>query len=104
MTPTQQAMLAAAQQEWARLGLSSSETAAALRVLENSTPPTLTVWFDPQTELACQLDVYMQFSTGTPAVSGTAPPAVTAQMLAPFTHYGVPVHIIAPAPSDTVSF
>ena len=104
MTPTQQAMLAAAQQEWARLGLSSSETAAALRVLENSTPPTLTVWFDPQTELACQLDVYMQFSTGTPAVSGTAPPAVTAQMLATFTHYGVPVHITAPAPSDTVSF
>jgi hypothetical protein len=101
VTPSQEAMIAAAQQEWARLGVSNSERAAAEQQLENSTPPTITVWVDPVRQLVCQVDVYMQLSTqprgGTAATNSI-------EMLMTFTHYGVPVHITAPEPSDTVSF
>ncbi len=104
VTPTRQAVIAAARQEWARLGLSSSETAAAQQVLANSTPPTVTVWFDPGRQLACQVDVYLQLSLGNGAGSGSAPATETTQLLMTFSHYGVPVTITPPAKSDTISF
>jgi hypothetical protein len=104
VTPTVQAVVAAAQQEWTRLGLSASETAAARQYLENSTPPTLTIWFDQQRQLACQVDVYMQLSTGDSGAAGSGPSTDTAEVLMTFTHYGVPVTITLPAQSDTVTF
>ena len=104
VTPTRQAVIAAARQEWARLGLSSAETAAAQQLLANSTPPTLTVWFDQGRQLACQVDVYMQLSLGNGAGSGSAPATETTQLLMTFSHYGVPVTITPPAKSDTISF
>lgn len=104
VTPTRQAVIAAARQEWARLGLSSSETAAAQQVLANSAPPTVTVWLDPGRQLACQVDVYLQLSLGNGAGSGSAPATETTQLLMTFSHYGVPVTITPPAKSDTISF
>jgi hypothetical protein len=101
VTPSQQAMVAAAQHEWARLGLSSSEMAAARQMLENTTPPTIKVWVNPTRQLVCQVDAYLQFSTDP---RGGAPSTNSFQMLMTFTHYGVPVHIAVPAPSDTLSF
>jgi hypothetical protein len=44
VTPTMQALLGAVQQESANDGLSKSEAAAAQSLLENSPPPSLTVW------------------------------------------------------------
>jgi hypothetical protein len=104
VTPTRQAMLAAAQREWAKLGLPSSETAVAQQQLNNMTPPTITIWLDPSHQVTCQFDVSMQFSTGSLAGSGTVPSTDSVQMLMTFTHYGVPVTITAPAQADTVTF
>lgn len=104
VTPSRQAMLAAAQQEWSEVSQSSSETAAARQVLENSTPPTIAVWLDPTRQLACELGVAMQLGTGTSAGAGSPPGTEGTQMVLTFTHYGVPVNITAPAQSDTVSF
>jgi hypothetical protein len=104
VTPTMQAMLAAMQQESANDGLSSPDAAAAQSLLKKSPPPTLTVWLDPRRDLTCQVAVDIQLGSGLPSGSGGAPSTETAQMLVRFTHYGVPVHISAPARSDTVSF
>lgn len=103
VTPSRQAMIAAAQREWAEQGLSRSEMAAARQVLENSTPPTITVWMDPTRKLTCQLDIAMQMGTGTSAGSGSAPATESIQLMLTFTHYGVPVDITPPPASDTFS-
>ncbi|MBO0824021.1 MAG: hypothetical protein J2P27_09195, partial [Actinobacteria bacterium] len=101
VTPTKQALIAAAQRQWAKLGLSSSDTAAARQLVENSTPPTITIWIDPKQDLTCQLAFYMQLGTGSSSGSGIAPPTESAQLLMTFTHYGVPVNITPPPKSDT---
>jgi hypothetical protein len=104
VTPTKQAMIAAARQEWARLGLPSSETAAALQALESLSPPSVMIWLDRSRHLTCQVAASVHVDMGSGAASVGGAPTVSAQMLLTFTHYGVPVHITAPPPSDTVSF
>jgi hypothetical protein len=94
VTPTRQAMIVSAKQEWAEAGLSEAQTSTALQQLQNSTPPTMTVWFNPQRKLACQMDVDMQ-TGGLSSGSGSAHMTMT------FTNYGAPVHISPPAASDT---
>ena len=96
VTPTKQALLAAAQQDWGKLGLSTADTTAGLRALHGVNPPTVRFWFDSQ-QLACRADITMQIGSTTSAASGGA------QMVMDFTNYGAPVHITPPAPSDTVS-
>lgn len=103
VTPSQQAMLGAAQQEWSELGLPASERAAAQKVLADSPPPAIAVWLDPTRNLACELDVQMQLGTGTSAGSGSPLGTESIQLVLTFTHYGVPVDITPPAPSDTFS-
>jgi hypothetical protein len=76
--------------------------AAEQQLPGNSTTPTLTIWLDPQRQLLCQLDVYVQLGTAG-AVSGSAPSTYAEQLLMTFTHYGVPVTITPPPQSDTVS-
>jgi hypothetical protein len=101
VTPTRQGMLAAAEHEWAEDGLSSSETAAARQILENSPPPAIFVWLDPSHQLTCQVAADVQLSLGS---SGSgAPSAEGVQMLLTFSHYGTPVNITPPAQSDTYS-
>jgi hypothetical protein len=103
VTPSRQALLAAAQREWAQLGLPSSEETMARQALTDSTPPTISVWLDPTRQLVCELDVAMQMYTGTSAGSGSAPSTDSLQMALTFTHYGVPVDIRPPPASDTLS-
>jgi hypothetical protein len=103
VTPSQQAMVAAAQQEWSEAGLSSSEIAAARQVVENSTPPTISVWLDPTRQLVCELDIATQLGAGTPAGSGSAPATERVQLALTFTHYGVRVDITPPAQSETAA-
>ncbi len=114
VTPSTQAILAAAQREWAKLGLSSSQQAAAQQQLDTMTPPTITVWFDPQRQLTCQLDVYLELSLGPPTSSASSSTASAGgtfgfsstdweQVLMTFTRYGVPVTITPPAQSDTLN-
>jgi hypothetical protein len=104
VTPSLQAMLAAEQKEWAEQGLSRSEATAARQVLENSTPPTISVWLDPTRKLVCELDIAMQLGTGTSAGSGSPLATQSIQMVLTFTRYGTPADITIPAESDTVLF
>jgi hypothetical protein len=97
VTPTRQAVLAGARAEWARFGLSQDQASAELKTLQRAAPPTVTVWFDSQRQLACQMNIDMQI--GNPTSSGSS----SVQMVMDFTHYGVPVNVTPPAPSDTVS-
>jgi hypothetical protein len=90
-------VLAGAQAEWARLGFSHAQTSTALQTLQRAAPPTVTVWFDSQRKLACQMTIDMQ--VGNPTSSGSG----SVQMVMDFTHYGVPVNVTPPARSDTVS-
>jgi hypothetical protein len=96
VTPTKQAMVAAAEAEGPKMGLSQAETSAAVQALQDAPPPTIRVWFDSERQLACQLTIDTQVGVPTLAGSGSA------QMIMTFTHYGVPVKVTAPAPSDTV--
>ena len=90
-------MLAGTRAEWARFGLSQAQTSAGLQTLQRAAPPTVTVWFDLQRKLACQMNVDMQIGNPTSSGSGSV------QIVMDFTHYGVPVNVTPPAPSDTVS-
>jgi hypothetical protein len=96
VTPSKQAMFAAARQEFVKLGLSPAQVSAELQVMQRTPPVTVTVWFDSH-QLTRQMSVAMQLS----GVVGSG--SVSAQMIVNFTHYGVPVHITTPAPSDTLS-
>jgi hypothetical protein len=104
VTPSQHAVLAAAQNQWAEQGLSSSAVAAARQALASSTPPTISVWLDPTRKLVCELDIALQLGTGTSAGSGRALATESIQMVLTFTRYGAPVDITIPAESDTVLF
>jgi hypothetical protein len=98
VTPTKQAAIAGARQEWAHLGLTKAQEAVALRLVQASTPPTITIWFDPRHRLECGATVEMRVtSPGSTAATST-------QLMMTFTHYGVPVHIEQPATSDSVLF
>ena len=97
VTPSRQAMIAAARQESAKLGLPTSVTSVALQMVQAMAPPTISVWFDPSRQLACKVSVYMHFGTSASASSSGAQMAMT------FAHYGAPVKITAPAASDTIS-
>jgi hypothetical protein len=89
-------MLAEARQALARLGLPPDQMSAALQLAQSMQPPTMTVWFDSR-QLMRQMIVTLQFG----GVAGSG--SVGGQMVVNFTRYGVPVHITAPAPSDTIS-
>jgi len=97
VTPSKQGLLAGAQAEWAQMGLSDTQTSAARQALEQAPLPKITAWFDAQRKLACEVTINLQ--VGNPSAAG----AEDAQMVMVFTHYGVPVTVSTPAPSDTVS-
>jgi hypothetical protein len=98
VTPSRADMLAAARQEYAKLGLPAAETNAAMLLIQTMKPPTITAWFDPSRQLACRVSVNVQI--GAPSSPSSA---VATQMVVNFTHYGTPVKITAPVPSDTIS-
>jgi hypothetical protein len=97
VTATRQGMLAGAQAEWAKMGLSEAQTNAAREALQRAPVPRITAWFDSQRKLACEVTINLQI--GNPSAAG----AESAQLVMAFTHYGVPVTVKVPAASDTVS-
>jgi hypothetical protein len=97
VTPSSQAMLTVARQEYAKIGLPAAETTTALQALQNMQPPTITAWFGSTSNLACEVTFDMRFVTPTSSGSGD----VQAELR--FTHYGAPITITAPPASDTVS-
>jgi hypothetical protein len=85
VTPSKQAMAAAAAQEDAQLGISPAPAGLA--------PAAIGVWFNAQ-HLLCQL-------TASDTASGAS---VSDTMVLSFSDWGSPVHITAPAASDTISY
>jgi hypothetical protein len=95
VTPGKQAMIAAVRKQIANLGLSPAVGDLELSLVQGMSPPTLTVWIDAQ-GLMQQMSVGLQMSA-----LGTS---VSANMVVDFSHFGAPVLITAPAPSDTISY
>jgi hypothetical protein len=87
-------MLAAMRDESARLGLSTAMTSQFSSVIASVSPPTYIVWFDGQ-GLLRQMGVNWQMTT----LDGAS-----TSLVVTFSHYGSPVDITAPAPSDTISY
>jgi hypothetical protein len=93
VTPSTQAMLAGVRKEAAALGFSPAMTSAELNLVRNMTPPTVTIWVDPQ-HLVREMSVGMQLFGG----------AVSENAVMDFSHFGVPTQITAPAPSSVISY
>ena len=92
VTPTRQAILAAASQEAARLGLPPAVTSQFSSVVASEPIPTYRVWFDAQ-GLLRQMDMSLQ-TTAVGTISATA--------TVDFSDYGSPVQITAPASSEVI--
>ncbi len=95
VTPSMHAMVAAAKKEFAKLGVSPAMTKFMLGQVQSMTPPTVTVWLNQQ-ELVRQMSLSLQMNGLGAAMSASA--------VIDFTHFGTPVTIKAPAPSDTISY
>jgi len=102
--PSTQALVRVVQQEWVHLGLPAQDRGAAMRALQKEVAAPITAWFDPHRQLACEMTVDMQLTNATTLAWSKQPTAAIVQLTADFTRYGVPVHITAPAGSDSVLF
>ena len=94
VTPSKQAMIAETRSENAKLGLPSTVTDQELQQMQYTTPPTVTIWSDAQ-GLVREISVNMQLNLQGSATAG--------DLVMDFSHYGAPVSITAPPPSDTIS-
>jgi hypothetical protein len=92
VTPTKQAMIAAAQAEF---GSSAAASDRELPLVQAMSPPTLTIWADAPGFIR-QMSVNLQVSGLGKVVSG--------DLVMRFSHFGTPVVITAPAPSDVISY
>jgi hypothetical protein len=95
VTPTKQAMIASAKAEIAKLGLSSAMASLELSLVQGMSPPTVTVWIDAQ-------GLVRQMSMSQQRIGLGSGGSFT--MLVDFSHFGAPVLITPPAPSDTISY
>lgn len=95
IVPSKASMLKAAQDELSKMGFGQTQASQIQSVIQSSNPPTITVWFDSSHLLR---QMVMDMSMGSIASGGSF------SMEMDVTHYGVPVNITAPSPSDTVSF
>jgi hypothetical protein len=95
VTSSMQAMLAAAKKESAALGLSPAMSALEQSLVRGMSPFTYTVWIDGR-GLVHEMTVNLQMNVIDSAVSASA--------VMDFSHFGTPVHIAAPPPSDTMSY
>lgn len=96
IVPSKDSMVKGIQDEASKLGFDQYEKSQIETSIQDSAPPTITVWFD-DSRLLRQTDVDM-----TMGAAGASAGSVSLEIN--FDHYGVPVHITAPSPSDTVSF
>jgi hypothetical protein len=91
VTPSTQAMVAGA----TKLGLSSATTNQELQQIKGMSPPTVTLWINAP-GIVQRMNTNLQVN-----VEGTGD---SANMTMDFSHFGTPVTITAPAPSETISF
>lgn len=91
VTPSRAAMLAQAKTKLTYL--SASQRALVERTIQNSAPPTMQMWFDSAQHLLRRMNVQMNLSFA-PGASGGG------NVQFDFSHYGSPVSIPVPAPSD----
>lgn len=104
IVPTRESMLKAAQGELSQMGFDQSQATQIQNLIQQSQPPTIVAWFD-STHLLRQIS--MSLSMGGVAAGGSGGGSAgggSVNMEMDVDHYGVPVHITAPAPSDVVSF
>ena len=94
VVPSRASMQKAAQQEFSKLGLDSSQTAQLQQTLAQMQPPTFSVWLDGS-HLLREASVDLNFGSALSA-SGS--------VYMDFDHYGAPVNIAVPSPSETVNF
>jgi hypothetical protein len=93
VTPSKQAMIAAARKAISRLP--SSEASAGMRIVQAMSPPTFTVWIDGQ-KMMREMSVNLQLS----GVGAVATANMSATMA--LSNYGTPVVVKAPPKSDTI--
>jgi len=93
VTPSRQAMLAAAQ----KMAGSRALPPGVAATLRSITPPTFTIWLDSH-GLLRQMTASLQLG-GLPGASS----GVAADVVENFSGYGTPVQIVAPAASDVLS-
>ncbi len=91
VTPSRAAMLAEAKTRMKYVPV--AQRAAVERIVQNSTPPTIQMWFDPAQHLLRRMNMQMNMSFA-PGVTGGG------NVQFDFSNYGAPVSIKAPAPSD----
>lgn len=99
VTPSKQAMIAAARKAFAGLGLKGGAASSVLQALASMLRPTITVWFDAQgllREMSVQLSLQMQV--------GSTNDSADSDVFLDFSNYGAPVKIAVPAASDTISY
>jgi hypothetical protein len=99
VTPSRQAIIAAARKEFAALGLKGGSESSVLQAVASVLRPTMTVWFDAQgllREMSVQLSLQMQVGSTNDSAGG--------DVFMDFSNYGAPVKIVAPAASDTISY
>ncbi len=94
VTPSKQAMISGARKEFSRLGLPAAITDAELSMIKAMTPPTATIWLDAHGTVR-QMGVSLQVGSLS---------SVASNLVMDFSHYGTPVRISAPAPSDVISY
>lgn len=94
IVPSREAMAKGAQKIVSQMGLDPSEASQIQSRIDQMQPPTLTAWFD-SSHLLREISVDLNMGGGL-GLSGS--------VVMDFTHYGVPVNVTAPPPSDVTSF
>ena len=92
--PSRDAMVKGAQQVVAKMGLSPSVAAQVESTVQQMPIPTITAWFD-SSHLLREISVNLSLGGGL---------GIGGSVVMDFTHYGVPVSVNAPPPSDVTSF
>lgn len=98
VTPSKQAMIAGAKQEYAALGLSASQAQQELNLIQGMSPPTMKLWIDAN-GLVRRMSVSLSITVATGTATGNA--AESGDVVMDFSNYGAPVTVSAPPASDT---
>lgn len=96
VTTGKSAVIAGAKTALAVSGVPAGVASGELKAIENMQPPVYTVWFSAQ-GLLRRMSVRLQ--TASAPASG-----MDVNLVLDFTDYGAPVHITAPASSETISY
>jgi shikimate kinase len=96
-------MVASVKADIAKLGMNSAMANAELSMAEAMSPPTITVWIDAQ-EVIHEMSVSLGMDLSPQGQGDSSSSALNASVVVAMSHYGTPVHITAPPPSETISY